>query len=118
MGGVPINPLFDQPRDGLGFGMGAHDPGDRIVIGDRNARQAKHSSTAHILLGVRGPGEEGEIGLGAEFSKHRRTVYSRFVLMPSLFWMGLQATQFTMKTRPIIVWVVATKDNLSHEFDP
>ena len=70
MGGIPVAALGDQPADRAGPGMGAHDAGHRIVVGDGNGRQVQHGGTVYVFLGVGGPGEEGEIGRDAELGEH------------------------------------------------
>ena len=66
----------DQPQhraavagDLLGAGMGAHDAGHGILVGDGQGGQPEVEGARDIVLGVRGPAEEGEVGDGAEFDE-------------------------------------------------
>jgi len=67
----------DQPWRAAGLArdlarrdMGAHDPGDRVEIGDRQRRLAEAGGMDHQFLGVRGPGEEGEVRGGRKLDEH------------------------------------------------
>ena len=50
--------------------MRAHDPRNRIDIGNGDRRIAEQSRPLHIFFGMRGSGEEGEIGCYREFREH------------------------------------------------
>ena len=49
--------------------MGAHDARHTVFIGNRQRGQAQIRRTPHHLLGVRGPGEEGEVGGDGKLGK-------------------------------------------------
>ena len=55
------------PRQFLQRGMGAHDTGQRIAVGDGDGRQPQFGRPRHQFLGVRGPGQEGEVRGDAKF---------------------------------------------------
>ena len=59
-----IEPRADHQPDArrLCFAMGAHHPGQRIAVGDRDRVMAERRRRPRHLLGMRGAMQEGEIG--------------------------------------------------------
>ena len=62
--------------------MAAHDAGERVAVGDRDAGKAELARPAHQFLRMRGAAQEGEIGGDGELGKRqrcvRRHVYTKF----------------------------------------